>query len=64
MHLLKSVFAASALVAVVVAQSKIQFTEWPSSLQAGQPATVKWTGGEAGTVRIAAIVLIVSIVLI
>lgn len=46
-------FAAAALVATVVAQSKIiQFTTLPSNVEVGKPVPIKWTGGDGSPVTI------------
>ncbi|KAM5442974.1 hypothetical protein MferCBS31731_001847 [Microsporum ferrugineum] len=45
MHFFKTLIAGAALVASVVAQGKISFTSFPSSLQAGKPCEITWTGG-------------------
>lgn len=39
----KVLIAGSALFAAALAQG-VSFTEWPTSVTAGQPTTLKWTG--------------------
>ncbi|KAK2875162.1 hypothetical protein FQN49_001726 [Arthroderma sp. PD_2] len=48
MQLFKTLLAGAALVASVVAQGQIAFTSFPTSLQAGKPFEIKWTGGTPG----------------
>ncbi|KAL1965813.1 hypothetical protein VTN77DRAFT_5134 [Rasamsonia byssochlamydoides] len=45
MSVFKSLLAGTTLLVCVLAQGNVAFTEWPSSLTPGIPATFKWTGG-------------------
>ena len=45
-------FAVAALAASAVAQNILAFTQTPGAVQAGVPATIRWTGGSSGPVTI------------
>ena len=45
-------FAAAALLACASAADRLGFTQIPPSAQVGQPATIKWAGGDGSPVTI------------
>ncbi|KAL1989007.1 hypothetical protein VTN96DRAFT_5770 [Rasamsonia emersonii] len=46
---LKSLLISATLVACVLGQEYVGFTQWPSTLTPGEPATLKWSGGNGPT---------------
>lgn len=42
---LKSLLVSATLLACVLGQGYVAFTQWPSTLTPGEPATLKWSGG-------------------
>ena len=47
MHIIKSVLSVALFAAAAVAQGGLAFTSTPNNVQAGQPYTITWSGGDA-----------------